>query len=117
MYGCYNNEEITERKQLEYCKNIATDAYYMGKINSSNANALDSANFGDNIFVDNRMDNSDFDIMVDIKRIGDVLFEGNKEPAEILFFKFPTVDVPSGGDDGSDPASSGLGFGQADFLP
>lgn len=51
-------------------------------------NRLDAANHGDDIFYNGKLDDSPFDLLADIQRIGDVLFEKNEKAPEITLYDF-----------------------------
>lgn len=117
LYACYNDEKVTNARQTQYCKDIAVDAYNMWKIHSDIQNSLMNANYWSNIYVDNDKTNGSFDLLVDIERIANVLFESNKQPSEILFFKLPTVSATQPWTVWAfGPNSNPLGFGANTFI-
>jgi hypothetical protein len=39
------------------------------------------------------LDDSDFDLMVDIEDIGNILFQGFEPPVDVVFFSLPAFDA------------------------
>lgn len=52
-------------------------------------NSLDSANHGDDIFYNGSLDDSPYDLLLDMQLIGDVLFKSNVQAPQIIFYDFP----------------------------
>lgn len=52
-------------------------------------NTLDSANHGDDMFYNGTLDDSPFDLLVDMQKIGDLLFVSNTEAPQVTLYDFP----------------------------
>ncbi|MBS8121703.1 hypothetical protein [Candidatus Vampirococcus lugosii] len=69
--------------------------------NISKNESIKYDNSGSDMFMNGSLENSPFDLLVDIKNIGDTLFEDNEEPEEINFYETDSggnSDGSSGGD-------------------
>lgn len=55
--------------------------------------SLASTNVGNDIYYNGTLDDSPYDILVDIQNIGDVLFSNNEQTDNIIFYTFPSSSV------------------------
>jgi hypothetical protein len=46
--------------------------------------------FGENLFQNGSLADSDYDLMVDIYNIGRIMFQGYQAPVELVYYQFPT---------------------------
>lgn len=79
---------------LDMCIKQASEAYYLIQPSLTNIATMKQSTYGDNIFIDGKEENSPFDLMVDIDRIGQVLFKNHKARPEITFFEMPDIKPP-----------------------
>lgn len=49
---------------------------------------MDAANRGDDIFYNGTLDDSPYDILLDMQLIGDVLFKGNTAAPQVILYDF-----------------------------
>lgn len=85
--------------QSRDCSRVVHNTYQTTQLRLSASAALQQSSRGDEIFQDGTLDNSPYDLLLDIKNIGDVMFQVNKEPTPIsagLFFAFPELSWKPG---------------------
>lgn len=95
-----NSSSIEESYSLEtypLCTSTIQKAYtdtigVIGKVNR-----LSNANNGDDIFYNGKLDDSPFDLLVDIQLIGDVLFKNNTKAPEVTLYGSNQSDGSAGG--------------------
>lgn len=68
------------------CKWLVVDLYGTMQMRASSHESMRDANFGDELFVNGNAVDSPYDLLVDIEKIGDLLFSHNDDPAEIHFY-------------------------------
>lgn len=82
-----------KEENLTQCVNQATTAFLLAQQYASSFAEVTQGTYGENVYQDGDPDNASFDLLLDIQYIGDVLFKGNKEVPESLFFDLPTVQA------------------------
>lgn len=75
------------------CKRLATNAYERNVKSTSAAISLASTNIWSDIYYNWTLDDSPYDILVDIQRIWDVLFASNEQTEKVLFYTFPSNSI------------------------
>ena len=75
------------------CKRLATNAYERNVKSASNSIKLASTNIGNDIYYNGTLDDSPYDILVDIQRIWDVMFASNEQTEKVLFYTFPNNSI------------------------
>lgn len=75
------------------CKRLATNAYERNVKSTKSSVTLASTNAGNDIYYNGTLDDSPYDILVDIQRIWDVLFEWNEQTEKVLFYTFPNNSI------------------------
>jgi len=78
-----NTEEISCIKQR------ISKEYYMLEQNDQAINSFKKENFGEDLFTNGSLEDSSYDIMIDIQNIGNLLFTSFISPTETLFYRFP----------------------------
>lgn len=53
---------------------------------------LTEGTFGENIFQNGSLQDSDYDLMIDIYNIGRLMFQGYIAPVELVYYQLPTVN-------------------------
>jgi len=117
-------------EKLRVCMNMSLNRDFLNKacpdkINEMFVKSWDSLwsfaklsdeNIGSNYFQNGTLDDSDYDLMLDIQALGEIMFDGFKPPVEVLFYKMPKrsdraklngVDYSEFVDNGIDPMSLG----------
>lgn len=71
---------------------------------------LRDANFGRDIYKNATLDDSDYDLLIDIEAIGIKLFESFESPTQTLFYQLPTITntIPGGGNNNLVGGTPGL---------
>lgn len=75
------------------CKKLATNAYQRNVRTVQSSVTLASTNAWNDIYYNGTLDDSPYDILVDIQRIWDVLFASNEQSEKVLFYTFPNNSV------------------------
>lgn len=75
------------------CKRLATKAYNRNVRSTASSVSLASTNAWNDIYYNGTLDDSPYDILVDIQRIWDVLFESNEQTEKVLFYTFPNNSI------------------------
>lgn len=88
FFTCYN---ITRPKADDYTaiqKNLI-ELYYQSVHGNFYASTLAQDNVGEDLFRNGTLDDSNFDLLVDINALGDLLFASFKSAPEVLFYRLP----------------------------
>ena len=75
------------------CKNYATVAYNLQSSVLSSVISLATTTVWNDIYYNGTLDDSPYDLLVDIQRIGDVLFATNEKTDKVLFYTFPKNSI------------------------
>lgn len=75
------------------CKNYATVAYNLQSSVLSSVISLATTTVWNDIYYNGTLDDSPYDLLVDIQRIGDVLFASNEKTDKVLFYTFPKNSI------------------------
>lgn len=75
------------------CRNYAFAAYQKTSSIISNMTSLSTTAVGNDIYYNGTLDDSPFDLLVDIQAIGDILFAQNEKTDSMLFYTFPNGKV------------------------
>lgn len=75
------------------CQNHAANTYKNSYSKATAMTSLASTNVGNDIYYNGTLDDSPYDILVDIQNIGDVLFSNNEQTDNIIFYTFPSSSV------------------------
>lgn len=79
---------------LDICRNAVLKRYANVRSQLIMQQSFENSKW-DEIFANGSLDDSSFDLMVDIQEIGNLFFTSNKPAQEVLFFKMPQVNKPS----------------------
>jgi len=72
---------------------IVWDAFRNVFVSKSDLASMNWENFGSNYFQNGTLDDSDYDLMLDIKAIWELIFEWFKPPVEVLFYRMPEMSA------------------------
>lgn len=75
------------------CKRLATNAYKRNIQSTESSVTLASTNAWNDIYYNGTLDDSPYDILVDIQRIWDILFDNNEQTEKVLFYTFPNNSI------------------------
>lgn len=75
------------------CKRYTAVAYNLQSSVLWNVINLASTNLWNDMYYNGTLDDSPYDLLVDIQRIGDVLFAWNEQTAKTLFYTFPNNSI------------------------
>ena len=91
FFACKNitNPSAADRTSVN---NEVQNVYYEWYANAYSLSTINQNNFGSDLFRNGSLDDSDFDLFVDIEEIGKLLFDQFTESPEILFYRLPTID-------------------------
>ncbi len=83
---CKNSMNIDERVCI---RERIRNQYYMIDNNYMDQNSFKELTYGEDLFTNGTLDDSAYDILVDIKNIGKILFSSFISPTETLFYTLP----------------------------
>jgi len=72
------------------CENTVRQLYMDKMLTHRSLSLLTEGTFGENIFQNGSLDDSDYDLMVDIYNIGRIMFQWYTAPVELVYYQFPT---------------------------
>jgi hypothetical protein len=75
------------------CKNYATTAYTRNLSTIKTSITLASTNAWSEIYANGTLDDSPYDLLIDIQNIGDILFANNQQTEKTIFYTFPNNSV------------------------
>lgn len=75
------------------CKNLAQESYLLNVAEAANRTQLTTTNVGSDIYYNWTLEDSPYDILLDIQRVWDVLFSTNEKTPKVLFYTFPNNSV------------------------
>lgn len=75
------------------CRNYALAAYQKTSSIVSNMTSLSTSTIGNDIYYNGTLDDSPYDLLVDIQDIGKIMFENNEQSDSMLFYTFPNGKV------------------------
>jgi len=82
-------------------RNVLNDQYNKVLKNNYDLFTTKQSNFGEDLFVNGSLEDSDFDLLVDIDKIGQKLFQSVTSPIQTLFYELPKYNAgstsPAGG--------------------
>lgn len=78
---------------FQECKRYTAVAYNLQSSVLWNVINLASTNLWNDMYYNGTLDDSPYDLLVDIQRIGDVLFAWNEQTAKTLFYTFPNNSI------------------------
>lgn len=84
------------------CENTVRDLYTSAMLTNRSVSLLTEWTFGENIFQNGSLQDSDYDLMIDIYNIGRLMFQWYIAPVELVYYQFPTAG--QGGWWSSDPS-------------
>ncbi len=88
--------DVASRKTISECTKIINDLYKKSSSLSLAHAQITKDNEGDQRFENGTLEDSSFDLLLDIQNIGDILFGNNKQVPELLFYQMPSWDsLPS----------------------
>lgn len=107
---CMNNIQIKEDVSLntntqQKCENTVRDAYMSAMLTNRSVSLITEWSFGENIFQNGTLDDSDYDLMDDIYRIGTLLFQSYIPPVELVYYQLPTAGQWSNGSNTNTPGT------------
>lgn len=106
---CRNNDTgsiawLSQQTQIR-CENTVRDLYTSEMLTNRSVSLLTEGTFGENIFQNGSLQDSDYDLMIDIYNIGRLMFQWYTAPVELVYYQFPTAG--QGGGWSSDPSQPG----------
>jgi hypothetical protein len=75
------------------CRNYALAAYQGSSSIIDNATSLATTSVGNDIYYNGTLDDSPFDLLVDMQEIGDMLFAKNEKTDSMVFYSFPQGSI------------------------
>lgn len=101
FFSCNNRLDFKDT----YVKNVNAEInalYYQEYSNTYDMDNLNEGTYWSDFFRNGTLDDSAYDLLVDINRVGNLLFDNFKDSPEILFYrlpKTPTTPIVNGGGD------------------
>jgi hypothetical protein len=83
------NTQLTLQHQIR-CENTVRQSYVDQMFTHRSYSLLTDNTFGENLFQNGSLADSDYDLMVDIYNIGRIMFQGYQAPVELVYYQFPT---------------------------
>lgn len=71
------------------CRQIVQESLTNTMSISAQQTTLDNANRGDDMFFNGTLDDSPYDLLLDMQLIGDVLFKSNTAAPQVILYDFP----------------------------
>jgi hypothetical protein len=95
IYGYNTWEKTTSLTDYWFsaCKSLSTNAYNRNVTSTKLSVTLASTNAWNDIYYNGTLDDSPYDILVDIQRIWDILFTSNEQSEKVLFYTFPKNSI------------------------
>ncbi len=98
MTSCMQRKPVTASSVMTdagftQCKNYGTTAYNLQSSVLSSVVSLGTTTVGNDIYYNGTLDDSPYDLLVDIQHIGDILFATNEQTDKVLFYTFPTNSI------------------------
>lgn len=93
--GINYNPDTASIDQIQEINTKINNIYYDHYKNFYQLTSIDNINFWSDFFRNGTLDDSDFDLLVDINAIGKLMFEEFKETPEVLFYRLPKIDQAS----------------------
>ncbi len=90
-----------------YCRQVVSQAFTNTISIAAKKNTMDAANRGDDIFYNGSLDDSPFDLLLDMQMIGDVLFKSNTAAPEVILYDFPGLWWAGGSPTYFNPSGNG----------
>lgn len=109
LYQCWSTNTwsvsgITQQTQIR-CENTVRELYTSAMLTNRSVSLLTEGTFGENIFQNGSLQDSDYDLMIDIYNIGRLMFQWYTSPVELVYYQMPTVGQWWAGTQGaSDPS-------------
>ncbi len=82
---------------MQDCERIVTQVFQRSANAASFFNSLSRDTYGTEFFQNGTLDDSDYDLLVDISEIGRIMFDGYKPPLTTVFYGMPTLGSLFGG--------------------
>lgn len=95
-----STEETYTQERYALCRNTIYNAFDNSFDISAKLNTLDAVNNKDDIFFNGTLDDSPFDLLLDIQKIGDILFKSNEKAPETSFYDSGDNQNGEGGAEG-----------------
>jgi|GEM_PF-6358549 len=81
--------EAYTQETYPLCRQVVQQAYNNTISITVKQQTLDAANHGDDIFYNGSLDDSPYDLLLDMQLIGDVLFKSNTAAPQVILYDFP----------------------------
>lgn len=81
---------LTQQMQIR-CENTVRELYTSNMLTNRSVSVLTEGTFGENIFQNGSLQDSDYDLMIDIYNIGRLMFQWYIAPVELVYYQFPTA--------------------------
>lgn len=85
-------EDAYTQEAYPLCRQVVSQQFTSTLPIAMKQNTLDSANHGDDMFFNGTLEDSPFDLLVDMQKIGDVLFVSNTEAPQVTLYDFPAAE-------------------------
>lgn len=105
-----NKETLDGQNRLGYCRRNVKNYFQLNQ-KLSQAYLTQTADIKDmNIYINNTLDDSPFDLMVDMQDIKKILFlTQSPEIPRMTFFSLPTISIPNGGNGTANGSINAMG--------
>lgn len=97
---------LTQQTQIR-CENTIRDLYTAQMLTNRSVSMLTEWTFGENIFQNGSLQDSDYDLMIDIYNIGRLMFQWYTAPVELVYYQFPAAGQGGIGWSSSNPSQPG----------
>lgn len=81
---------LNQQMQIR-CENTVRELYTFNMLTNRSVSVLTEGTFGENIFQNGSLKDSDYDLMIDIYNIGRLMFQWYIAPVELVYYQFPTA--------------------------
>ena len=83
-------QSLTPSTQMR-CENYVRDKYLAHMVTDRSVSTITEGSFGEDVFQNGTIEDSDYDLMVDIYNIGRLMFQSYTPPIELVYYQLPTV--------------------------
>ena len=84
---------LNSNKIIKECKDFINNKYVDFFLNNRNMYSLNQANYWKELFWNNDLSDSSYDIMKDINNVARIIFENPKQSNQTLFYRIPSYDL------------------------
>jgi hypothetical protein len=90
--GKKDRERLYTLNTYEQCQRIVQTIHQSIVVRADALNSLEDTNYGDDLFANRKQDDAPYDLLYDIERLGNILYNHNDPATEIQFYDLRPVE-------------------------